>query len=92
MNPISFYITRSFWLGILPALMVALDAFVQLFLDPQMGPPVASMVAWLLSIFFEVDPVQVEAVLLKMAPVFALIVAHQRRGSARPYTAKWTGG
>lgn len=93
MKPISFYLTRSFWFGIVPALLVALDTVVHILADPEMGGPVAWAISQILGLIWDdIDAASIEAALLRLAPVFALIVAQQRGGSARPYTARWTGG
>lgn len=82
MKPIFFAWTRSFWLGIFPALLVSFDIASAVILDPEAVPPVAAFIAALIGSNAE----QVETFLMQIAPVFALIVAHQRRGENRPYT------
>lgn len=86
MAPIFIGWTRSFWLGILPALLVALDVAVALIngitADASLAPPVAQFVGWMIG----ADPVVIEGWMLRLAPVLALIIAHQRSGAARPYT------
>ena len=83
MQPIFILWTRSFWLGVFPALLVALDVAAQAVSDPTVGPPVAGVIARV----FGFDPDQVEGTMRGLAPLFALIVAYQRSGMARPYTA-----
>ena len=81
-EPIFILWARSFWLGVLPALGILLDVIVSLAADPAQGPPIAGLIAAI----FGADPAAVEATMLKLAPLFALIVAQQRSGAARPYT------
>lgn len=83
-QPIFFAWTRSFWLGIFPALMVAFDVTAAVIMDPETIPPIAGFIAWI----FDANPYQVENWLVRIAPLFALIIAHQRRGENRPYTAR----
>lgn len=86
MRPIFIGWTRSFWLGILPSLLIALDVAVALIngitADAALAPPVAQFLGWMLG----ADPVVIEGWMLRFAPVMALVIAHQRSGSARPYT------
>lgn len=82
MLPIFIGWTRSFWLGIFPALLIGLDVAVQLaavvFADPELVPPVAWLAGWMLGL----DPIEVQGWMLRMSPLFA----QQRAGAARPYT------
>lgn len=82
MMPIFIAWTRSFWLGILPALLVLLDLLIQISAPGTLGP-VAGLIAHLTSW----SPDAIEEVMRGVASVAALIVAHQRRGSNRPYTS-----
>lgn len=86
MTPIFFAWTRSFWLGVFPALLVAIDVLSSVVLDPEAVGPVAEFIGMLTG----VSAGQVEDYLMRIAPIFALIVAHQRRGENRPYTVKAT--
>lgn len=81
-EPIFILWARSFWLGILPTVLIVLDGALGLFADPSQGPPLAGLIAS----FLGLDGPQVEGVMLKLAPMFALFIAHQRSGSARPYS------
>lgn len=85
-DPIFFAWTRSFWLGVMPAILTVLDVVVVFATstlgDPTLHGPVAEMLSWLLP----VDPARAQAVMQTLAPVYALIVAQQRAGAARPYT------
>ena len=79
--PIFIAWTRSFWLGIVPALLVLLDVVVQLGTAAVAGPVaglIAAATGWTTG--------SIEDVLRGVAALAALIVAHQRRGAARPYT------
>jgi hypothetical protein len=84
--PIFFAWTRSFWLGIVPSLLIVLDVIVQvaaaMVANPGLTPPVASLIGWMLG----ADPVVIEGWMLRFAPLFALLIAQQRSGSSRPYT------
>lgn len=92
--PVFFAITRSFWLGVVPALAVLLDVAVSVVLpllaDVSAGPPVAGLIAAILG----ADAAKVEGAMRALAPLFALIVAHQRAGQGgeppRPYTIRPT--
>lgn len=80
--PIFIGYTRSFWLGILPTLVLLVDVVIGLAADPVAGPPVAALVATL----FGLDAAKVETTMRALAPFFALVIAQQRAGAARPYT------
>ena len=86
MNPIFIGWTRSFWLGILPSLLIALDVAVALIssiaADASLAPPISHALGWMLG----ADPVVIEGWMLRLAPVLALVIAQQRSGSTRPYT------
>lgn len=85
-DPIFFAVTRSFWLGVMPAILTVLDVVVifatSALGDPALHGPVATMLSW----FMPVDPAKVQSVMQTLAPIYALIVAQQRAGAARPYT------
>lgn len=84
-EPIFIGWTRSFWAGILPILLILVDVAVQVInvlADATVGPPIAGIVAGL----FGLDTAEVEATMRALAPLFALVIAHQRAGAARPYT------
>lgn len=86
MRPIFILWTRSFWFGIAPALLVLIDISVTLIgaiaADPSIAPPIASLIGWMLG----GDPVVIEGWMLRLSPVMALLIAHQRSGRSRPYT------
>lgn len=82
MTPIFIGWTRSFWLGIVPAIMVLADLLMAIGSDGAVGP-----ISGVISVMLGLPPEKVEQVLRGVAGVAALIVAHQRRGAARPYTA-----
>lgn len=81
-EPIFIGWTRSFWAGILPILLIVVDISVQALADAAVGPPVAGLIAR----GFDIDPDLVEQTMLRLTPLFALIIAQQRAGAARPYT------
>ena len=87
MRPIFILWTRSFWLGIFPSLLIILDVVVNIAAamasDTGLVPPVASLIGWLIG----GDPLVIEGWMLRLAPVLALVIAQQRAGAARPYTA-----
>ena len=86
-EPIFFAWTRSFWLGIFPALLTALDIAFQIFGDPATSAPVAAALAWVVGLVGgTVTPDAIARVMQAMAPLYALIVAQQRSHAARPYT------
>lgn len=82
-TPIFIGVTRSFLLGIVPALLVLLDVIVQLTAPGTLGP-----ISQMISAVTDLAPQQVESVMGAIGTVAALVVAHQRRGAARPYTLK----
>lgn len=81
MPPIFIAWTRSFWLGIVPLLMVGADMLAALSDAGGIGP-VAALIAGLTGW----DAAQVESALRGVAVVAGVIIAQQRSGSARPYT------
>jgi len=82
MPPIFIGWTRSFWLGIVPAIMVLADLLMAIGSDGAVGP-----ISGVISVTLDVPPEKIEEALRGLAGLSALIVAHQRRGAARPYTA-----
>lgn len=82
MRPIFIGITRSFWLGIMPAVLTLLDVIVALVLDDANHGPVAAALALILPW----SAAQIMSAMQALTPLCALIVAHQRRGQNRPYT------
>lgn len=93
-TPIFFAWTRSFWLGIFPAILTGIDLLLMMMADSATAGPVAMVLSVLLSVpaavpglgWLAATPEQVAAFMQTMAPIYALIVGHQRRGAARPYT------
>jgi hypothetical protein len=93
-KPIFFAWTRSFWLGIFPALLTAVDMAFHIFGDPATAGPIAAALAALLSAaalipglsWLTVTPEQITATMQAAAPLYALIVGQQRMHAARPYT------
>lgn len=89
-TPIAFWKTRSFWLGWFPATLTLLDSAFQL-IDTPAAVPVANAVAMTLSVFgFDMTGDDIAVFMKTIAPVYALIVAQQRGGLSRPYTASPT--
>lgn len=93
-NPIFFAWTRSFWLGIFPALLTAIDLLLVLMADNATAGPVAAVLSILLTVpaavpglgWLAATPEQIGAFMQALAPLYAIIVGYQRRGAARPYT------
>lgn len=92
--PIFFAWTRSFWLGWFPAILTFIDVLMSLFGDPALSAPVAGLIVAGLQVVAAPFPIEVsvtakdvEATMQALSPLYALIVAHQRRGPSRPYTA-----
>lgn len=82
-KPIAFWKTRSFWFGWFPALLTIMETVFTAFAAGQGGPisaAIAAVTPW--------GEDQVYGFLAVMAPVYALVVAHQRSGAARPYVVK----
>lgn len=85
MRPIFIAYTRSFWFGIVPTVLTALDILFTLYADPGAQGPVSMVLYMLLGTFFDVQQAQIEATMKLLAPLYALIIAQQRSGSSRPY-------
>lgn len=81
--PIFIGWTRSFWLGIVPIFVVILDLIVSLTAPGTIGP-VSTFIASLTKL----TPDQVASIMKGVGTIAGLIIAHQRRGSSRPYTLK----
>lgn len=92
--PIFFAWTRSFWLGIFPALLTGIDLLIVLAGDASTAGPVAGVLSAVLTLlaaapgmsWLAATPDQVMAVMQALAPIYAIIVGQQRSGAARPYT------
>ncbi|MFC0279678.1 hypothetical protein ACFOHK_09710 [Falsigemmobacter intermedius] len=82
LTPVFIGRTRSFWLGILPALLVSADVLSGLIADPGTALPVARLLAALTGQSVE----EAGGLLLRLSPLFALVVASSRAGAARPYS------
>ena len=85
--PITFWKTRSFWFGWFPALLTLLDSAFQL-IDTPAAVPVANALAMILSLFgADISGDDISLFMKTIAPLYTLIVAQQRAGVSRPYTA-----
>lgn len=85
-KPIAFWKTRSWWLGVFPALLTLLDAVMQQ-LDTPAAIPVANSIAILLNAFgMDLTGQDIVGYMRAIAPLYAVIVMHQRRGINRPYS------
>ncbi len=81
-KPIWIAWTYSFWLGILPALLTLLDFMIMLGTNAETAGPFAAVLALILPWSAE----QISEGMRAASPFFALWVAYQRAGAARPYT------
>jgi len=84
--PILITKTRSFWLGIVPASLTLVDVIAGS-VSNGTSEPIAGAIAALTGPVFGISADGVHRFMLAIAPLCALIVAHQRRGISRPYTA-----
>lgn len=84
--PIFIGRTRSFWLGIVPAILTLIDVIAGS-VGNGTAEPIASGLAAILGPLTGVTAEGIHGFMLAVAPLCALIVAHQRGGLARPYTA-----
>lgn len=88
--PIAFWKTKSFWLGWLPATLTGLDTIMQT-IDTPAAVPVANAIAAPLNLIgIDISGNDIATFMKAISPLYALIVAHQRRGVNRPYTANPT--
>ena len=83
--PILITRTRSFWLGILPAGLTLVDIIAGA-VSHGTAEPIAKANASIAGPVLGITAAEVHAFMLAVAPLCALIVAHQRSGLARPYT------
>lgn len=83
-SPVFIGRTRSFWLGILPALLLMVEGLSSLVTDPEMALPLARLVSALSGMAVP----EAEQILLRFSPLLALVVASQRAGAVRPYTLR----
>ena len=83
--PILITRTRSFWLGIVPAGLILVDITAGAVSDGT-AEPIAQANAAIAGPVLGITAAEVHAFMLAVAPLCALIVAHQRSGLARPYT------
>lgn len=93
-DPIFFAVTKSFLLGVLPALLTIMDALFTAFASADTAAPAAALIAAVLNVasalpwlgFLHTSAEAVHNAMTALAPVYALIVAQQRAHAARPYT------
>ena len=83
--PVTLWKTKSFWLGIVPLIITAIDTLLS-FLGSDTGGPVVA----LLSSIFGFEAADLQSFLIKITPVWGMIIAWQRGGFGggipRPYT------
>lgn len=92
--PIFFAWTRSFWLGLFPALLTIIDTTFNLFASADTATPVAAIISAFLNLlagwtgleFVAATREEVHNTMAALAPVYAMIVGYQRSHAARPYT------
>ena len=92
-EPIFFAWTKSFWLGLFPALLTIADTIFNLFSSAETAAPVAAVIAAFLNTasglpwldFLAVTPEAVHSFMTGLAPLYAMIVGYQRMHAARPY-------
>lgn len=84
--PIFIAKTRSFWLGIVPAGLTLVDVVANAVADGTSGP-IAGGLAAIFGPLTGLTAEEIHAFMLEVAPICALVIAHQRGGAARPYTA-----
>ena len=93
-EPIFFAWTRSFWLGLFPALLTIADTVFNLFASAETATPVAAVIAAFMNVlagftgweFLIVTREEVHNTMTGLAPIYAMIVGYQRAHAARPYT------
>jgi hypothetical protein len=90
-KPIFIGVTRSFWLGIVPVVAALVDTGFAALSDQELHAPIAAVVSgignavsWLPDWTVE----QVHEGMQVLAAAAGLIIAHQRRHAARPYTLR----
>lgn len=83
--PIFIAKTRSFWFGIVPAVLTMIDVILRAFTEGGQEP-VAAAISTVLGQIFGWTPDQIHNAMVALAPLYALIIAQQRAGLARPYT------
>lgn len=97
--PIFFAVTKSFLLGLLPALLTLVDVLFNLFSSSETATPIAAVITAFLSVmsglpgldFLAVTREQVYETMTHLAPIYAMIVGYNRAHAARPYTINPVG-
>lgn len=92
--PIFFAVTKSFLLGLLPALLTLADVIFNLFSSTDTATPIAAVIAAFMNVlsglpaldFLAVTREQVHSTMTGLAPIYAMIVGYNRAHAARPYT------
>lgn len=92
-EPIFFAWTRSFWLGLFPAILTIVDTTFTLFANAETSVPVAGVLAAFIGVFsnllglgWTITAEAVHQFMMGLAPIYAMIVGYQRMHAARPYT------
>lgn len=93
-KPIFFAWTRSFWGGIFPAILTAVDVIFNLFASTDTATPVAAAISAVLNVvasltgldFLASTREEVHNFMTGLAPIYAMVVGYQRSHAARPYT------
>ena len=92
--PIFFAVTKSFLLGLLPAILTLIDVLFSLASSAETATPIAVVIAAFLNVlsglpamdFLAVTREQVHETMTQLAPIYAMIVGYNRAHAARPYT------
>lgn len=86
--PVFILKTRSFWLGIFPALLTIFEALMAESTSSGTAGPIAESLAFLFSgIGLSWTAAAIHGFMVKFGAVYTLIVAQQRSGITRPYAA-----
>jgi len=92
-EPIFFAWTKSFWLGLFPALLTIVDVGFTMFSNTETSMPIATVVAAFIGVFsnlfsmgWAITAEMVHGFMTNLAPLYAMIVGYQRMHAARPYT------
>ena len=91
--PIFFAVTKSFLLGLLPAMLTLVDVLFNLASSTETATPIAAVIAAFMSVlsgfpgldFLAVTREQVHDTMTSLAPIYAMIVGYNRSHAARPY-------
>jgi hypothetical protein len=83
--PIAFWKTKSFWFGWFPAFVTILNVALAELSTGSAGP-VSQALFFIIGNVLPVTADDIAEFMIKISPLYALIVAQQRAGLSRPYT------